>query len=85
MGSQTYSFSEIDHRISPATAGKVTGAFRDYTITSAFQPIFSLSHRNPVGYEALCRARSADDLVVPPLELFGQVHSEADNVLLDRL
>jgi EAL domain-containing protein (putative c-di-GMP-specific phosphodiesterase class I) len=85
MNSQTYNFSVINNRISLANEGRVTGSFRDYTVASAFQPIFSLSHRNPVGYEALARARSIDGLAVSPLVLFGQVQSEADNVLLDRL
>jgi EAL domain-containing protein (putative c-di-GMP-specific phosphodiesterase class I) len=85
MNSQTYNFSVINDRISLANEDRVTGLFRNYTVASAFQPIFSLSHRNPVGYEALCRARSADGLAISPLALFGQVQSEADNVLLDRL
>lgn len=85
MNSHTYNFNVINNRISPANEGRVTGSFRDHTIASAFQPIFSLSHRNPVGYEALCRARSADGSVVSPFLLFGQAQSEADNVLLDRL
>ena len=85
MNSQTYDFSAINDRISLANEGRVTGSFRDYAITSAFQPIFSLSHSDPVGYEARCRARSADGLAVSPFVLFGQVQSEADNVLLDRL
>ncbi|HEY8888464.1 MAG TPA: EAL domain-containing protein [Gallionella sp.] len=85
MNGKTYNFSEIDNRISPAGEGRVTGSFQDYSIASAFQPIFSLSHRSPVGYEALCRARSGNGLAVSPLALFGQVQSESDNVLLDRL
>ena len=85
MNSQAYNFSAINERLIPVDDGGVTGSFRDYTIASAFQPIFSLSHRNPVGYEALCRARSTDGSSVSPFLLFGQAHSEADNVLLDRL
>ncbi len=33
----------------------VSGMFRDIQINSAFQPIFSLAHRRPVGFEALLR------------------------------
>src|SRR5450759_4505908 len=72
MNSQTYDFSAINDRISLANEGRVTGSFRDYAITSAFQPIFSLSHSDPVGYEARCRARSADGLAVSRFVLFGQ-------------
>jgi EAL domain-containing protein (putative c-di-GMP-specific phosphodiesterase class I) len=85
MDSQTYNLNEINNRINLTNEGRVQGSFQDYTVTSAFQPIFSLSHSNPVGYEALCRARSVDGLAVSPLALFGQVQSEADSVLLDRL
>lgn len=76
-------FSAVHQRI--GGAGNVTGSFRDYTVTSAFQPIYSLSHRNPVGYEALCRPSNAGGTPVSPLVLFGQVKEESDNVLLDRL
>ncbi len=85
MNSLSHNFSSIISRVNLGTNNRVTAAFRDYTIASAFQPIFSLSHRNPVGYEALCRASSADVTPVSPLALFGQVKDESDNVLLDRL
>lgn len=78
-----HQFSAVHQRI--ASTGNVTGSFRDYTIASAFQPIFSLSHRYPVGYEALCRPKDAAGQLVSPLTLFEQVKDESDNVLLDRL
>lgn len=80
-----HDFSAINDRISACGAGCIAGAFRDFTVASAFQPIFSLSHRNPVGYEALCRPSNAEGTPVSPLALFGQVKEESDNVLLDRL
>jgi EAL domain-containing protein (putative c-di-GMP-specific phosphodiesterase class I) len=85
MNNQLYDFSEINSQINLPEEDRVTGRFRDYTIASVFQPIFSLSHRSPVGYEALCRARTNDGLAVSPSVLFGKVHSESENVLLDRL
>ncbi len=81
----THSFSAINGRVGAGGAGGVAGSFQDYTIASAFQPIFSLSHRHPVGYEALCRARAADGSAVSPFTLFGQTHGESDDVLIDRL
>lgn len=81
----THNFSAINSRVGTSVAGSVTGLFRDFTVASAFQPIFSLSHRSPVGYEALCRPSDAGGLSVSPLALFGQVKDESDNVLLDRL
>ncbi|MFA6970665.1 MAG: EAL domain-containing protein [Gallionella sp.] len=81
----THNFTAINNRVSAGDTGGVTGLFRDFTVATAFQPIFSLSHRNPVGYEALCRPVNADGMQVSPLALFGQVKDESDNVLLDRL
>ncbi len=85
MDMNTHSFSAINGRVSVGRKDGVTGSFRDYTIASAFQPIFSLSHRNPVGYEALCRARTVEGSAVSPLTLFGQTYSESEDVLIDRL
>lgn len=78
-----HSYSRVSERV--GGAGPVTGRFRDMNVASAFQPIFSLSHKNPVGYEALCRPSNADGVAVSPLALFSQVKDESDNVLLDRL
>lgn len=85
MNTSLHDFNAIHSRIDCVTPGHATAQFRDFTIASAFQPIFSLSHRNPVGYEALCRARTADGMPVSPPALFGQVKDESDNIQLDRL
>lgn len=85
MDMNTHSFSGINSRVSIDRTGSAAGLFRDCTIASAFQPIFSLSHRHPVGYEALCRARSVDGSAVSPFTLFGQTYGESDDVLIDRL
>lgn len=81
----THNFNAINNRVSEGSEGSVAGLFRDFTVNSAFQPIFSLSHQNPVGYEALCRAKDAKCMSISPLALFDQVKNESDNVLLDRL
>lgn len=80
-----HNFSAVHSRVGASEVGNVSGSFRDFTVASAFQPIYSLSHRNPVGYEALCRPVNAEGVPVSPLALFGQVKDESDNVLLDRL
>lgn len=46
--------------------------FADLTLSSAFQPIFSLAHRRSIGYEALLRARDPAGNDVPPLAVFGR-------------
>ncbi len=80
-----HGFSEIHKRASTDLDGGFIGTFRGHTVASVFQPIFSLSHSNPVGYEALCRPSDAEGRSISPLALFGQVKDESDNVLLDRL
>jgi len=60
------------------------GAHEEFRLSSHFQPIFSLAHRRPVGYEGLIRAVDAHGRSVPPYELFSKApHGEA-RVALDR-
>ncbi|MGV2293046.1 EAL domain-containing protein [Trinickia sp. YCB016] len=57
----------------------------DLTLTSAFQPIFSVSHMRAVGYEGLLRAHDALDRVVPALDVFGEAARHGELHLVDRL
>ncbi|WP_133649911.1 EAL domain-containing protein [Paraburkholderia flava] len=57
----------------------------DLTLTSAFQPIFSLSHMRAVGYEGLLRAHDALDRPVSPLDVFGQASRLGEVLQVDRL
>lgn len=41
----------------------------DFTLTTVFQPIFSLSHQRAVGYESLLRAHDTLDRPVSPLDV----------------
>ncbi len=54
------------------------------TLSSQFQPIFSLAHRRPVGYEGLIRARDAGGAAVTPAELFRRAPRGAPRIDLDR-
>ncbi|HVW49745.1 MAG TPA: EAL domain-containing protein [Trinickia sp.] len=58
---------------------------RDLTLTSVFQPIFSLSHLRAVGYEALLRAHDIFDRPVPPLDVFGDAARQSELHYVDRL
>jgi EAL domain-containing protein (putative c-di-GMP-specific phosphodiesterase class I) len=58
---------------------------RDLTLTTVFQPIFSLSHQRAVGYEALLRAHDALDRAVSPLDVFGEAARQGELLQLDRL
>jgi EAL domain-containing protein (putative c-di-GMP-specific phosphodiesterase class I) len=63
----------------------ISAKFYDIQLSSAFQPIFSLAHRRPVGFEALLRPQSIDGAPLSPLSVFSMVKDEAEGVLLDRL
>lgn len=62
-----------------------TGLFHGLTLKTALQPIFSISHKRIIGYEALIRAFDTDNASVPPYQLFALPDSDQENVLLDRL
>jgi EAL domain-containing protein (putative c-di-GMP-specific phosphodiesterase class I) len=55
------------------------------TLTSVFQPVFSLSHMRAVGYEGLLRAHDALDRAVPALDVFGEAARRGESPLVDRL
>ena len=58
---------------------------RELTLTSAFQPIFSLAHLRAVGYEGLLRAHDIFDRPVPPLDVFGEAARHGELHYVDRL
>lgn len=58
--------------------------FHKLRFESAFQPIFSLAHRRPIGHEGLLRAYK-NRVAVPPLEVFAGLSSTATSVEVDRL
>lgn len=62
-----------------------TASFQGLTLRTALQPIFSISHKRIVGYEALIRAFDTDNASVLPIHLFQLPSSDPENVLLDRL
>ena len=60
------------------------GTREEFQLSSHFQPIFSLAHRRPVGYEGLIRATDPRGRPIRPYELFGKApHGEA-RIRLDR-
>ncbi|CAN0573754.1 unnamed protein product, partial [Ectocarpus sp. 12 AP-2014] len=62
-----------------------TADYQGLTLRTALQPIYSISHKRVVGYEALIRAFDTDNSAVLPIHLFGLPASNAENLLLDRL
>lgn len=59
--------------------------FAGNRLTSHFQPIYSLAHRQPVGYEGLIRAVDAQGRALAPAELFARAPHGAPRIRLDRL
>src|SRR5258706_13448354 len=57
----------------------------ELNLSSHFQPIYSLAHRRPVGYEGLIRAvDSSSGRRVHPLELFSKTPQGEERIRLDR-
>jgi EAL domain-containing protein (putative c-di-GMP-specific phosphodiesterase class I) len=57
----------------------------ELTLSSVFQPVFSLSHMRAVGYEGLLRAHDTLDRPVSPLDVFGQAARVGEALQIDRL
>src|SRR5882672_6440057 len=61
------------------------GELDEFGLSSHFQPIYSLAHRRPVGYEGLIRAvHSASGRRLDPLELFSKARHGEERIRLDR-
>ncbi len=60
------------------------GASEELRLSSHFQPIFSLAHRRPVGYEGLIRATDPAGRRVSPFELFAKAPHGPARIMLDR-
>jgi EAL domain-containing protein (putative c-di-GMP-specific phosphodiesterase class I) len=65
--------------------GRAFGKYGEVRVTSCFQPVFSLAHGHAVGFEALLRARDADDKAVAPMVMFDQTEEFDQILMLDRL
>jgi EAL domain-containing protein (putative c-di-GMP-specific phosphodiesterase class I) len=65
--------------------GKATVPFNGLTLETAFQPIISLAHGRPVGYETLLRARDDEANVISPLDVFSAAIGRGEATFLDGL
>ncbi|MCG5077358.1 EAL domain-containing protein [Paraburkholderia tagetis] len=57
----------------------------ELTLTSVFQPVFSLSHMRAIGYEGFLRAHDALDRPISPLDVFGEAARVGGVLQVDRL
>jgi len=62
-----------------------TAEFQGLTLKTALQPIYSVSHKRIVGYEALIRAFDTRNTQILPVDLFKLPASDFEDLLLDRL
>ena len=53
-------------------------------LSSAFQPIFSIAHRKPVGYEGLLRAYDSDGRYISPIQVMQRPGNSREHLELDR-
>jgi EAL domain-containing protein (putative c-di-GMP-specific phosphodiesterase class I) len=65
--------------------GQTVGRLGEMTLSSHFQPIYSLSHMRVVGHEALLRAKNARGQHLPPPEVFSACRNEAELTWCDSL
>lgn len=68
-----------------ASQSVLTAEFRGLTVSSYFQPIFSVSHRRPVGYEGLVRAYNHQGELISPLSLLAMPTDGHERLMLDRV
>jgi len=64
---------------------RVQGFYKNLSLNSHFQPIYSLAHKRAVGYEALLRASNSNGESISPISVFALAESERETILLDRL
>ncbi len=67
------------------SSGAYEARAKGIELHSNFQPIYSLSHRRPIGYEGLLRGRDADNKPVSRSEIFNSLHTADEVIELDRL
>lgn len=58
--------------------------FRNLSLNSAFQPIFSIAHRRAVGYEGLLRAYDQEGETISPWQVMQMPQSSREHLALDR-
>lgn len=82
----TSDFDQVEACMSsPTRESSWLASYQGLTLQTALQPIFSISHKRIVGYEALVRPLDNDRSPVLPLHLFDLPDNQGENLLLDRL
>ena len=85
QSSTAIDLERVSAMLSPAVEDDAwVGRFEGLVLRTALQPIFSISHKRIVGYEALIRAFDNDSAPVLPPHLFDLAEDHPSNLLLDR-
>lgn len=61
-----------------------SATFANLSLNSVFQPIYSIAHRKPVGYEGLLRAYDVDGRYISPMQVMQRPESSREHLSLDR-
>jgi len=64
---------------------RLLASFKDYTLDTALQPVFSFAHKRIVGYEALVRCHNCNGHGINLQHLFSPDQDESSLIFLDRL
>lgn len=86
QNSSAVELNQVDAMLDLAPESHVwTAHYEGLVLKTALQPIFSISHKRIVGYEALIRAFDNDASPVLPPHVFDLAENQPDDLLLDRL
>ena len=65
--------------------GRLSGVWKGLRLASVYQPIFGISQKRIVGFEALVRGRDIHGNALSPAKIFSLAKTEEDLIFLDRL
>ena len=81
-GSALSQYKNASHIVSN---GGYEASVNGIELHSNFQPIYSLSHRKPIGYEGLLRGVDAENQSISRSDIFSTLRSKDEVIELDRL
>ncbi|MBX3628735.1 MAG: EAL domain-containing protein [Nitrosomonas sp.] len=77
--------SATDFSLERAEDGWISGHYFRCKLTSAFQPVFSITRNTTIGHAAYIRSQINDEIALWPWQVFSQASTDAQLVELDRL
>ncbi len=77
--------SATDFSLERAEDGWISGHYFRCKLTSAFQPVFSVTRNITIGHAAYIRSQINDEIALWPWQVFSQASTDVQLVELDRL